>query len=92
MTNTISEEERMYKLFKHGLREAKAGKSVTEIMKYVKPELEKYTLSKQIEARIDELNSLPHQSVTALTSSVDQSIIYERIAELRKQQESKQNV
>ena len=40
-----------------------------------------------LEARIDELNSLPHRSVTALTSSVDQSVIYERLAELKAQQE-----
>lgn len=40
-----------------------------------------------LEARIDELNSLPHRSVTALTSSVDQSVIYERIAELKQELE-----
>ena len=42
----------------------------------------------ELEARIDELNSLPHRSVTALTSSVDQSVIYERIAGLKQELES----
>ena len=38
-------------------------------------------------ARIDELNNLPHRSVTALTGSVDQSVIYERLDELKQELE-----
>ena len=41
----------------------------------------------ELQARIDELNSLPHRSVTALTSSVDQSVIYERLDELKQELE-----
>lgn len=41
----------------------------------------------ELQARIDELNSLPHRSVTALTGSVDQSVIYERLDELKKELE-----
>ena len=41
----------------------------------------------ELEARIDELNSLPHRSVTALTGSVDQSVIYERLDELKQELE-----
>ena len=39
----------------------------------------------ELQAKIYELNSLPHRSVTALTGSVDQSVIYERIDELKKE-------
>lgn len=50
-------------------------------------ELEAIMSERELRARIDELNSLPYRSVTALTSSVDQSVIYERLDELKQELE-----
>ena len=55
-----------------------------EIMQLVLADRKKH----ELQARIDELNSLPHRSVTALTGSVDQSVIYERLDELKQELES----